>query len=366
MADDVVVAAEPLKNPSMLSGFDLLQTLTGTEYVEVVKREPDGSFKNYRVFTNKLRTGASAYDVAVINGFEGTEADWLKTLIGKSAYQAAVDAEVFTGTEAEWVTFMQALYTIAPENHLKVLTAGEDGIAYWADVDLSIVQLDKVDNTSDLDKPLSTAAINALQQKVSISALPGALQDELKRYGFKVSEDGTQLILDQGGLDADAGFAPVQFTRTTAVLHADYKGPVGSLAINTDTFELYVHDGLTAGGHKVNGLSETAINALIAEKPVFIKVASDQELPLVEDAVVDAFYLTEDNHDLYVVSGGALVNLTAAVTIPVKAAADAIDVGTDDDTFVTGKQVHDFVVGKLGYTRSAEGVWTAPDVTPTP
>lgn len=52
--------------------------------------------------------GKSAYEIAVDNGFIGTEAQWLESLQGqdgndgKSAYQVAVD-EGYTGTEAQWL-----------------------------------------------------------------------------------------------------------------------------------------------------------------------------------------------------------------------------------------------------------------------
>lgn len=58
--------------------------------------------------------GKSAYDIAVDNGFVGTEAEWLESLkgedgedgaavsAGKSAYEIAVD-NGFVGTEAEWL-----------------------------------------------------------------------------------------------------------------------------------------------------------------------------------------------------------------------------------------------------------------------
>ena len=48
--------------------------------------------------------GLSAYEIAVENGFEGTEQEWLDSLIGspgKSAYEVAVD-NGFEGTEEEW------------------------------------------------------------------------------------------------------------------------------------------------------------------------------------------------------------------------------------------------------------------------
>ena len=52
-------------------------------------------------------TGSSAYEIAVKNGFKGTEAEWLKSLSGdgkdgKSAYEVAVK-NGFEGTEAEWL-----------------------------------------------------------------------------------------------------------------------------------------------------------------------------------------------------------------------------------------------------------------------
>lgn len=46
--------------------------------------------------------GDSAYDIAVENGFEGTELEWLESLKGTSAYQTALD-NGFSGSEAEWL-----------------------------------------------------------------------------------------------------------------------------------------------------------------------------------------------------------------------------------------------------------------------
>lgn len=58
--------------------------------------------------------GASAYDIAVANGFVGSELEWLESLVGEpaepaepgapgaSAYELAV-ANGFVGTEAEWL-----------------------------------------------------------------------------------------------------------------------------------------------------------------------------------------------------------------------------------------------------------------------
>lgn len=53
--------------------------------------------------------GKSAYDIAVENGFEGTEAEWLESLKGESAYELAV-AGGYTGSEQD---FNKALSNIS-------------------------------------------------------------------------------------------------------------------------------------------------------------------------------------------------------------------------------------------------------------
>ena len=55
------------------------------------------------------KDGLSAYDVAVKNGYSGTEEDWLKTLkgeLGDSAYEVAVE-NGFEGTEEEWLASLK-------------------------------------------------------------------------------------------------------------------------------------------------------------------------------------------------------------------------------------------------------------------
>ena len=50
----------------------------------------------------------SAYDIAVKNGFVGTEEDWLNSLRGKSAYELAVD-NGFVGTEEDWLKSLKGV-----------------------------------------------------------------------------------------------------------------------------------------------------------------------------------------------------------------------------------------------------------------
>lgn len=69
---------------------------------------PEGQLTVKQVSSVRGDPGESAYDIAVSNGFEGTEAEWLESLkgpkgdTGESAYYVAV-ANGFEGTEAEWL-----------------------------------------------------------------------------------------------------------------------------------------------------------------------------------------------------------------------------------------------------------------------
>lgn len=88
---------------------------TGTSITSIVKTGTNGLVDTYTVyFSNGTTTtfsvtnganGKSAYEVAVDNGYEGSEESWLASLHGadgESAYQVAVD-NGFVGTEAEWL-----------------------------------------------------------------------------------------------------------------------------------------------------------------------------------------------------------------------------------------------------------------------
>lgn len=92
------------KKAGMISGMSPLAVLTGDELMEVSSRQKDGTWKTFSILVNKIRTnqGLSAYEVAVVNGFQGTQQEWLDSLKGQSAYKTAVDLG-FEGTEAEWL-----------------------------------------------------------------------------------------------------------------------------------------------------------------------------------------------------------------------------------------------------------------------
>jgi hypothetical protein len=64
----------------------------------------------------------SAYDIAVNNGFTGTEAEWLESLKGETAYELAVE-NGYTGTEEEWLNSLQGIDGIDGEYAAQGLSA---------------------------------------------------------------------------------------------------------------------------------------------------------------------------------------------------------------------------------------------------
>lgn len=62
----------------------------------------DNVYYNPNAPTASNQQGKTAYDIAVENGFVGTESEWLESLKGKSAYDIAVE-NGFVGTESEWL-----------------------------------------------------------------------------------------------------------------------------------------------------------------------------------------------------------------------------------------------------------------------
>ena len=108
------------------------------------------------IFASCGEAGESAYQIAVRNGFEGDEAAWLASLKGdtgadgaegakgangkdgedgadgqngKSAYELAVD-NGFTGSEAEWVASLQGKNGVDGTIDFSTLTFGVDENGY--------------------------------------------------------------------------------------------------------------------------------------------------------------------------------------------------------------------------------------------
>lgn len=81
-----------------ISDLPIASAITGREVVEAVQ---DG--KNVRFSLEQLFVaGHSAYEIALDNGFIGSQLEWLKSLVGASSFEVAVK-NGFKGTEADWL-----------------------------------------------------------------------------------------------------------------------------------------------------------------------------------------------------------------------------------------------------------------------
>lgn len=78
--------------------------------------------------------GKSAYEIALEEGFVGTQTQWLESLVGaagKSAFEVALD-EGFVGTQQEWLDSLKG-FIVDPLDDNKILT-NDGNAAYWTEV----------------------------------------------------------------------------------------------------------------------------------------------------------------------------------------------------------------------------------------
>lgn len=84
-----------------------------------------------------FKKGKSAYEVAVENGFEGDENEWLLSLKGKSAYEIAIEMGLFEGTVEEWVNSLKGKDGYTPQKGIDYFDGkdGQDGYTPQKGVD---------------------------------------------------------------------------------------------------------------------------------------------------------------------------------------------------------------------------------------
>ena len=108
---------------------------------------------------------------------------------GKSAYALALD-DGFTGTLTEWLQSLSQGIAINPSDADKFLT-NDGSSASWRVVSAFTVGLGSVDNTSDLNKPISTATQAELNKKLNITDFDTTLTTSL---------NSVPRVIDQGSL----------------------------------------------------------------------------------------------------------------------------------------------------------------------
>ena len=151
---------------------------------------------NYRIIGEPGKDGLSAYQLAVVNGFEGNLNDWLDSLKGedgKNAYQLALD-NGFSGSQQEWLDSLKADAVNAEEVQEIVNGIIEDSLS---DIDDKIQQkIDELDTNNFATK-------TDLENYVTISGstnfvTPENAETKLATLLEKYQVSGTYLTKDEG------------------------------------------------------------------------------------------------------------------------------------------------------------------------
>lgn len=235
----------------MLSGMSPLPVLTGNELMEVSSRQPDGSWKTFSILASKIRTnqGLSAYEVAVVNGFVGTEEEWLATLDGKSIYQIAVD-NGYTGTEQEWLAEANAA-TLAAQGYA---TSAEESATAAIEAKDSAEELRPliIDLTESATETLNSSNAALDETRLARDAVVGAEAelDLMKQLLAAIPADPTNAVVSweiaakdfnlvQGGATFKAIAARVSGWSMPDEV-ASYLTTIASLPSHWATMDIYV------------------------------------------------------------------------------------------------------------------------------
>jgi hypothetical protein len=228
--------------------------------------------------------GQSAYEVAVANGFVGTESEWLASLegppgslegltashintaLGYTAANAAdipantgeltegsnlyftaarVRSTVLTGLSTAAATIVNATHTVLEaigflqkqvSDNLTTLTTHTDNTSNPHSVTKTQVGLGNVDNTSDANKPVSTATQTALDAKVTGPA--SAVNDRVAFFdgitGKLIKDSGLTLSGTNTGNETTTTIGALVngATDKATPVDADYVGLMDSAASN--------------------------------------------------------------------------------------------------------------------------------------
>jgi hypothetical protein len=163
----------------------------------------------------------SAYDIAVKNGYTGTEEDWLLSLQGgvyidKTLSIDGVGADAKTTGDS-----IKANANAITANRQAVANAQNTIDNHKADnlnphnVTAAQVGLGNVDNTSDLDKPVSTAQAEAIA-KAKEEMLKSANDAQTSANNAQTSADNAQTSANNAQTSADNAQATADEAKGTA------------------------------------------------------------------------------------------------------------------------------------------------------
>lgn len=157
----------------------------------------------------------------------------------------------------------------------------------------------------------------------------------------------------------------IQLKRGTTAEAAAWVGAEGSLFVDLTTKLVYVHDGATAGGSLVGGLSTAAINQLIDDKLATFEVAV-ADIEGLADALADTLKTADIGVKVATLTDGKVPTsqLPDPVAVPVKATnVEAIE-GVEDTKFLTAAGVH-ALLADIGFSNDGSG-WKLDSGVVTP
>ena len=149
--------------------------------------------------TSEVETGApgySAYEVACMNGFEGSEQEWLETLKGDSAYAVAVE-QGFEGTKGEWLASLKG----------DKGDTSKKGVDYFTTEDIASLDIPK--KVSQLENDSKYVTGTQLSDSVAAQKKYADESAESKIQAHDSSESAHYFLRQQIGLKVDkrAGYA---------------------------------------------------------------------------------------------------------------------------------------------------------------
>lgn len=169
-----------------ISEMPVANPLIGEELIEVVQEGINKKILVSALFLPGL-TGKSAYDVAVDNGFQGTQYEWLISIkggqgvAGKAAYLSARD-NGFAGTEAEWIASLKG--TDGTDGVDGIGIDGQDGtgVPLGGTAGQILSKIDETDfNAEWIDAPTAVIeAVRAHYHQIPYDVAFGALGDYTK------------------------------------------------------------------------------------------------------------------------------------------------------------------------------------------
>ncbi len=144
------------------------------------------------VFAGCDKKQLSAYDLAVDNGFIGTESEWLDSLKGKSAYDLAVE-NGFVGTESEWLDSLKGKDADQIDSYDLYLSAVENENYLGTYMDFIKENLiETVDRTAVVSNKV---AMSVVEVKAYASGFGGTASSAGSGVIYKLDSEGNAYVI---------------------------------------------------------------------------------------------------------------------------------------------------------------------------